>query len=193
MCWFKKKKIFTGILTQDVFSHAISYDPDKFTIYLEEMSFTFSKYQVIEMKNRFKIGFGVLITIEMKKDEVTNIAFKNIFKIADSAENNSITAISFFYRRGVTDIYRRTVTKYSIQLKGFQSAAVTKPWFYINEIDDFIIIDDNTKLFYDVMYMSEIDFSFPDVKINDTGNIENPGDHSFRVDGDDDGLPGLGF
>ena len=188
MCWFKKKRTIKGILTQDVFNHVISYGNDKVIIYLNGEGIPFDTYQIARMKNDFKIGFAILLTIEMKKEKITNIIFRNIFKISDSIENDGITGISFFYRKG-KDVYRRTVTKSSSELKGFQSAAVTKPWFYINKFDNFIIINDNISLFYDVGYFSDIDYSLPDINITEsTQNI----DHSFKID-DEEGLSGLGF
>ena len=146
MCWpLKKTRTITGILTQDVFNHAISYTKDgTFTIYINNEAINFSRFQATELKNSFKIGFAVLLTLKLKMGKLTDMNFRNIFKISDSTESNGITGISFFYRNG-KDVYRRTVTKASADLQGFQSAAVTKPWFYINERDDFIIINEYQK------------------------------------------------
>ena len=189
MCWpFKKKRIIKGIITQDVFNHVISYDNDKVIIYLNGEGISFDMYQLAKMKNKFNVGFAILVTIEMRKNNLMSVTFRNIFKISDSSESDGITGISFFYRRGV-DIYRRTVTKPSAELKGFQSAAVTKPWFYINESDNFIIINDNISLFHDATYFSEIDYSLPNIKITEPLQTT---DHSFKID-DEEGLSGLGF
>lgn len=190
MCWpFRQKKI-TGILTQDVFTHSLSFDADNFTIYLEGQDYTLPRYYVNEIRNHFNTTFAVLVTIELKKDKVVGMKLKNIFKVSDSNEQSFVTVFSFFYKVG-EDLFIRHITKFSKDLIGFQSSAVNKPWFYIDNGDDFVIVPENTKMFYDVGYFSQIDFSFPKLKV-EKPEIENENDYSFRVD-DEDGIGGLGF
>lgn len=189
--FFKKgQRLLYGILTQDVFEHALSYDDVNCMVHLQNRTIEFQPYQVYEIKQKLETSFAVLVTVFLnRKKEVTGMIFEKLFKVVESDEDNGTTKISFFYKHG-GELYKRNVSKNSHMLKGFQSSGVIKSWFKINDQDDFLIIPEYIPYFYDTNYFSSVDYSASTVKIDEPEESGNNGiDYSFKIDNDTD----LGF
>ena len=183
---FFNNTYITGILTEDVFKHALSYDNKTCTIYINEHAITFKPHEIAELNQRFKSVFGVLIGLKLNKKtgKTSELVFQSAFKVVESSENGGVTKFSFLYKRG-KEIFMRNITRPSDYLIGFSSAGVTMNWFRINETDDFIIIPETVMYFYDTGYFPSVDYSITEhtlesLEENDNGET----DYSFKIDDD---------
>jgi hypothetical protein len=184
MSFFKKIKVIQGILTEDVFTHSLSFDGKNSTVYIKEHIIEFKHYDIHEILRKFETCFGLLLDVYIINDKIEYIETNQLFKIVDSAEQNGTTSISFLYKHG-GDLYLRNVSKSSEEFDGFQSSGVLKPWFRLNEQNEFIIISEHIPYAYDIGYYNTVDYSASKSVIEkpERTNIGDD-DFSFRIDDD---------